>query len=66
MRDRGARTPSGSFADLTAAPVNRVKGHCEMCGVGVDRRKRFCLPCYDARLQANIAANRHKYRKATP
>lgn len=69
MRDRGARRPSGSFAELTGKPVNRVRGHCEQCGAGIDRRKRFCLPCYDERLQANIAANRHKYRyprKMTP
>ena len=64
MRDRGSHRPSGAFADLTGKPVNRVRGYCEMCGCGVDKRKRFCLPCYDERLQGNIAANRHKYRSA--
>jgi hypothetical protein len=64
VRNKGSHSPSGSFADLTAKAVNRVRGFCEQCGCGVDRRKRFCLPCYDDRLMANIAANRHKYRKA--
>lgn len=64
MRDRGSHSPSGSFADLTAKPVNRIRGHCERCGCGVDRRKRFCLPCYADRYEENIAANRHKYKKS--
>lgn len=64
MRNKGSHSPSGSFADFTAKPVNRVVKFCETCGCGLsDRRKRFCGPCYDVRLQANIAANRHKYMK---
>ena len=63
MRNSGSHRPSGSLADITTKPVNRLKGHCEQCGSGVSRQKRFCSPCYDVRLQANIAANRHKYQK---
>lgn len=64
MRDRGSHNPTGSFADLTAKPLNRVKGKCETCGAGLPtKQKRFCGACYDVRLQANIAANRHKYKK---
>lgn len=66
MSDRGSHNPSGSFADFTTAPINRVKGHCERCGAGLDKkgRKRFCLPCYDIRSQENIARNRLKYKLA--
>jgi hypothetical protein len=63
MRNKGSHSPSGSFADFTSKAVNRVRGFCEMCGCGIDKKKRFCLPCYDERLMANIAANRHKYQK---
>lgn len=64
MRNRGSHRPSGSFADLTSHPVMRVKGFCGMCGAGLaNKAKRFCGPCYDIRLQAGIAARRHRYRK---
>lgn len=64
MRNKGSHSPSGSFADLTAKAVNRVRGFCESCGCGLpNKAKRFCGPCYDVRLQANIAANRHKYQQ---
>ena len=64
MRNRGSHSPSGSFADLTTKPVNRVVKSCANCGCGLsDRRKKFCGPCYAVRYEANIAANRHKYRK---
>lgn len=36
---------------------------CETCPAIVPLRKRFCGPCYDLRLEANIAANRHKYTR---
>jgi hypothetical protein len=32
------------------------------CGAPIPKRKTWCSPCYDVRLQANIAANRSKYR----
>lgn len=37
---------------------------CEACGCEIPARggKRFCAPCKDARLEAQIASNRHKYR----
>jgi hypothetical protein len=38
---------------------------CAQCGIRLnDNRKTYCGPCYDDRLMANIAANRHKYRKS--
>lgn len=38
----------------------------EGCGARLqDRRKTYCGPCYDARLQANIAANRWRYSGKT-
>ena len=42
--------------------TNRIRGQCERCGTGIERRKRFCLPCSADRLQETIAANRHKYK----
>lgn len=59
-------------------PIAREAGHsieagkrakvvtkkCAACGMRLnDNRKTYCGPCYDRRLQENIAANRHKYRK---
>ena len=65
MRDRGSHNPSGSFADFTAKPVNRVKGRCEYCGAGLPNKvKRFCGPCYDRRYQENAAAGRERRKKS--
>lgn len=62
MRDRGSHNPSGSFADLTKKPVNRVKGTCGECGVGLpNRAKKYCSPCYAARLEVHNKINRAKY-----
>lgn len=62
MRDRGSHNPSGSFADLTKKPVNRVKGLCGECGAGLPNRSRkYCRPCYDARLEGFNKINRAKY-----
>jgi hypothetical protein len=49
--DRAAHRPYGSFADLTRRPVKRIRAYCEMCGCGLAKVKRFCLPCYDIRLE---------------
>lgn len=62
MRDRGSHNPSGSFADLTTKPVNRIKGQCGMCGAGLSHKgKKFCMPCYDQRLEGFNRINRAKY-----
>lgn len=62
MRDRGSHNPSGSFADLTAKPVNRVKGTCGECGTGLpNRARKYCGPCYDVRLEGFNKINRAKY-----
>ena len=64
MRDRGSHRPSGSIADLTRKPVKKVLRLCAGgCGAEVSGRKIYCGPCYATRYEANIAANRHKYRK---
>jgi hypothetical protein len=57
--DRYAGAP-GTAADQKAKKVEKF---CASCGTGVDSRKTYCGPCYDVRLQANIAKNRGKYRK---
>lgn len=63
VRNKGSHSPSGSFADFTTKPVNRVRGHCKKCGCGLlNKAKRYCGPCYDIRLQENIARNRLKYK----
>lgn len=50
MKDSGSHAPSGSFADLTTKPVNRVRSFCGQCGAGLPNRKRkFCGPCQDFR-----------------
>ncbi len=50
-----------SGSGTRAKPVQK---HCAACGAGLmDRRKTYCGPCYDRRLQENIAANRRKYYK---
>lgn len=69
--DRSGRRPTGGFADLTSKPVNRVRGHCERCGCGVDRKKRLCLPCaadqYDEKLEARRArAKAARSMRASP
>lgn len=47
----------------TGPRAKAVQKICPMCGTGLmDRRKTYCGPCYDKRLESNIAANRHKYR----
>jgi hypothetical protein len=67
MRDRGARKPGGAFADLVGGrALNRIRGHCEMCGAGVNNHRRFCLPCTDARhddAQKRMRARRRAARK---
>lgn len=63
VRDSGSHNPSGSFADLTKAPVNRVVGECAKCGAGLPRKnKKFCSPCYDIRYAENLARNRAKQK----
>lgn len=37
---------------------------CLRCDCRIERRKRYCGPCYDLRLTENIKANRHKYKRA--
>jgi len=64
MRDRGSHNPSGSIADISAKRARGVVKLCPTCGAGLmEARKTYCAPCYDVRLQANIAANRSKYIK---
>lgn len=65
MRNRGSHSPFGSIADLATKPVNRIVSNCEKCGCALSKRKRFCLPCYDVRLQENIVAGRARRRAAT-
>ena len=39
---------------------------CRACGnefTWGSATRKYCGPCYDIRSQANIAKNRHKYRK---
>ena len=41
-----------------------VEKLCSRCGVArIPKRKTYCGPCYDVRLQEIIAASRHKYAK---
>jgi len=62
MKNSGSHSPSGTLGDLQSRPVNRIKGFCETCRAGLaSRSKRFCGPCYDVRLQANIAKNHAKH-----
>jgi hypothetical protein len=50
--NHGGYRPSGSLADITARRKNSIKAHCQMCGCGLDKKKRYCLPCYDIRLES--------------
>ncbi len=56
--DAGRSIESGK----RAKPVEKA---CAGCGCGIEKRKTYCGPCYDTRLMANIAKNRHKYRAQT-
>jgi hypothetical protein len=56
--DRASHRPSGSLADLSTKPVNRIRAHCQMCGCGLNKVKRFCLPCYDIRLESRRHAKK--------
>jgi len=60
MRDRGSHRPSGSIADITTKPRNRVRGTCERCGCGVDKKKRLCLPCAADQYDEKLAARRER------
>lgn len=63
MRDRGGRRPSGAFADLVGGPASsRIRGHCERCGCGVDKKKRLCLPCAADQYDEKLAARRARYK----
>lgn len=63
MRNSGSHRPSGSLGDFTAAPVNRLKGHCEQCGCGVGGTlRRFCRPCISDRLDAQLREAKRRRR----
>jgi hypothetical protein len=49
-------------AVLETGKRGRKLRQCETCPSLVSGAKRFCGPCYDVRLQANIAKNRSKYK----
>lgn len=64
MINRGSHSPFGSIADISTKPVNRIVSECERCGCALAKKKRFCLPCYDVRLQENIVAGRQRRKAA--
>lgn len=55
---------AGGRAETSDRKARATTKACRECGCGIDSRKTYCGPCYDVRLATNIAANRHKYRKA--
>lgn len=51
----------------TGLRAKAIQKLCAMCGTGLmSKAKTYCGPCYDERLQANIAASRHKYKYPKP
>lgn len=44
-----------SSSDRRAKAVSKA---CAKCGTGIEKRKTYCGPCYDVRLQENIIKNR--------
>lgn len=41
---------------------SRIQARCMRCGTGLDRKKKYCLPCANARYDETVAANRAKYK----
>jgi hypothetical protein len=59
----GDRDRAGSFE--TGKRAKAVEKLCAGgCGAGIEKRKTYCGPCYDIRLQENIEKNRAKYKVA--
>lgn len=57
-----ARRTHGSFAELSGGRAKAVQKLCAQCGCGLmDRRKTYCAPCYDVRLQGHNDRNRKIY-----
>lgn len=60
------RTHSG-YAEISGGRAKKKTTRpCKTCGTDIDSRKQYCGPCYADRYEQNIAANRHKYKKAKP
>jgi hypothetical protein len=47
----------------TGPRAKPLEKRCAGCGTGIPRRKTWCGPCYDERLQANILAHRKKMKQ---
>jgi predicted nucleic acid-binding Zn ribbon protein len=64
-----AKNFSDRFAIMSSQTGKRAKPlkHCANpeCGVGIERRKKFCSPCYAER-QAKAAAERKRRAKLPP
>ncbi len=49
------------YAEIAGGRAKAVKKTCGECGVGIPKRKKYCGPCYDARLVVHNDRNRKIY-----